>query len=311
MIISRLRRGFTLIELLVVIAIIATLVAILLPAVQQAREAARRSTCKNNLKQLGIALHNYHDTHNVFPSGQYQSVSYDVGATTNEKNKNRYCWMQMILPFMEQTALYDQLAPQFSGSTASYQWTGRESIIPSFSCPSDPANPKVNSFGFHGNYLAVHGGSSLQASSTDTSGRNCNGIFFVQSAIRIADITDGTSNTAMMGEIVLVPTAEEVANADRRGAYFNAQHGNVTLALRDNPNTPQPDMQYTGRYVSTSKAPAAVAGSYYRTNARSYHQGGVQMTFADGSVRFLSENISNTTYLRLGNRKDGEVIGEF
>lgn len=298
------RCGFTLIELLVVIAVIAVLVAILLPAVQQAREAARRSTCKNNLKQLGIALHNYHDTHKVFPPGQFQRPSGSLGPSPLVK---RYCWMQMILPFIEQSALYDKISPNFGGTLQTWSWEGRETVIPTLSCPSDPAAPKVNSFGFHGNYLAVHGSESFL-----NAGQDRNGSLFVISGVRLADIFDGASNTAIMGEINLVDASLESSTVtDRRGAYFNAQHGNVLIAMRDTPNG-APDQLNSSFYINTVDAPAATAsGGYFRTAARSHHKGGVQFTFADGSVHFISDFINLTLYTYLGSRADGQVIGEF
>jgi len=295
--------AFTLIELLVVIAIIAILVALLLPAVQQAREAARRSSCKNNLKQLGLAMHNYHDTHRVFPPGYFCGVN----QSGPDWNYRRHCWMQAILPYIEQSTLFDQLMPQRNNRLDSWTWAGRESVIPALGCPSDPQSLKVNTNrGFHGNYMGVHGSVSLQNSTND---RSAPGMFFVESKIRMADITDGTSNVAMMGEIILVE-----GTTDRRGAYYMTSFNtaNVTIALRDAPNTSVPDRGNLAAMVNSLPfAPAEESTTTVHQNARSFHKGGAQFVLADGSVRFLSANIDQITYNRLGDRSDGQVLGEF
>lgn len=297
-----LRSGFTLIELLVVIAIIAILVALLLPAVQQAREAARRSSCKNNLKQLGLAMHNYHDTHQVFPPGYFCGIN-QSGTTWNFR---RHCWMHSVLPFLEQSALYDKLMPQRDSQLDSWTWAGRESVIPTLGCPSDPLQHKVNTRGYHGNYMAVHGSPSLQNGTND---RSAPGIFYVESKTRMASIIDGTSNVAMLGEIILVEGA-----TDRRGAYYMTSFNtaNVTIALRDAPNTSVPDRGNLAIMVDYIPfAPAEESTTTVHQNARSFHSGGAQFVLADGSVRFISENVDKTTYNRLGDRADGQPLGEF
>lgn len=298
------RRGFTLIELLVVIAIIAILVALLLPAVQQAREAARRSTCKNNLKQLGIAMHNYHDTHRVFPPGYFAGFN-ETGGTWNYR---RIGWMQMILPYIEQGPLFDQFQPQRQAQALPWAWTGRDSVIPVLSCPSDPAAGKVTSHGFHGNYVGCQGNQGM----TSGNQRNMNGMFFVESRINMADIGDGTSNSIMMGEILLVKDAN-----DRRGRYFITgwNTANVTFAAFLNPNSDQPDLgrstATTGIIDSPPWSPASNNTGTARLVARSRHRGGAQFGMADGAVRFISENVDNLTYQRIGNIDAGTVPGEF
>ena len=188
------RSGFTLIELLVVIAIIAILVALLLPAVQQAREAARRSSCKNNLKQIGLAMHNYHDVHSALPYGFY-SFEGDPNFS-----RNRDSWFQRLLPFVEQAALYDQ----YERSTGPQVWSDAEAArtrIATYLCPSNPEYAYTTSgMGayFRGNYGANSG--SINGQGTTTSS---NGLFFRNSRIRFADITDGTTNTILVGEGVV------------------------------------------------------------------------------------------------------------
>lgn len=212
------KRGFTLIELLVVIAIIAVLIALLLPAVQQAREAARRSQCKNNLKQLGLAMHNYHDTMETFPPGAMgQNLwSADPGSANPT---NRIGWPQMIFPYIDQGPLYNTIAPYFDGKnpgggTQSWNWPGTKTVIPSMMCPSDTASPKQNTYsspplGFQGNYQAVAAG--LLAHFNVNNGNSLDGMFYAQSRVRMRDLIDGSSNTAMMGELILQPDGSTTA----------------------------------------------------------------------------------------------------
>lgn len=296
------RQAFTLIELLVVIAIIAILVALLLPAVQQAREAARRSSCKNNLKQLALAIHNYHDVHGVIPPGYYAGVN----QTGTAWNYRRICWMQSTLPYLEQSALYDSVMNDREAQVNSWQYADAEVKVPSLSCPSDPNSGKISPRGFHGNYLLSHGGHSLDPANDGD--RNGQGMAFVESRVRFRDVTDGTSNVVLAGEILLVPDPD-----DRRGAYFMTgwDSANVTVALRDTPNSPLPDTGRAQIIKDVPFAPAVNASTWFRVNARSQHKGGAQFALVDGSVRFISANIDLTTYRNLGNRDDGNVLGEF
>ena len=315
------KRGFTLIELLVVIAIIAVLIALLLPAVQQAREAARRSQCKNHLKQLGLALHNYHDTMTVFPPGGvgYTMWSADPG-TTNPTN--RICWMQMILPYLDQQPLYNQISPYFDGknpggATASWNWPGIKTVIPVLMCPSDPANPKINTYstslGFQGNYLAVASGTTHF---NVGSGLALDGIFYSQSRTRIRDLVDGVSNTLMVGEMILQPDASTTGlglnQNDWRGAYWDNYGGTVFVSTLNPPNTDQPDCHIScvSKPISPCIAGANGSGSSIQY-FRSYHVGGAHGVMADGSVRFFSSNINTATFKWLGARNDGNVVGEY
>ncbi len=296
------RKGFTLIELLVVIAIIAILIALLLPAVQQAREAARRSTCKNNLKQIGLALHNYHETHRVFPFGQMHPIS-----TALAGEDRRVMWMHMLLPFLDQSTLYNTISPRFVGTTGALTWPGRETILPVFMCPSDPESGKIETAGgsrqgFHGNYVVCAGSTTF---GTTGQGLSLNGLFYVRSNTRMRDITDGTSNTAMASEILLTP---DTTAHDLRGRYYNAWEGNVWFSTLNPPNTTVGDR--SSYCVSAVRRPCASSGENVQY-ARSMHVGGAHTLLADGAVRFISDNIDTTTWNNVGARNDGKVLGEF
>lgn len=300
-------RGFTLIELLVVIAIIAILIALLLPAVQQAREAARRTQCKNNMKQMGLAMHNYHDTFNVFVFGSrgFQSSPDDT----------RMCFFQSILPYVEQTAMYNQV--NFSATswanitTLGTTYVSTNTLImtpvPAFMCPSDPGSGKrqVSTAvrGFYSNYLPIHGSGPMGPVATTTQ----NGMFYIISSTRIRDVTDGTSNTAMMAEIILTP--ESIY--DGRGRVWESYDGNTLVSTMNPPNTTIADniTQACGN-CTTPRAPCVNSGSLQMA-ARSVHTGGVHITLADGAVRFVSDNINTATWNNLGARNDGVVLGDF
>ncbi len=303
------RQGFTLIELLVVIAIIAILVALLLPAVQQAREAARRSSCKNNMKQLGLAMHNYHDTHGVFPPGLITLPS--TCGHPNFVNNRLWGWGTMILPYVEQSALYDQLRPEGCNNPLAAPDTLFNGIallqqpIASFVCPSD-AGPPVNSF--FGNYSKSNYVISLQIGGNNTS-------------VRMRDILDGTTNTFLFTEraLRLSPQGNRSVGGMIWGRHNNTDAGSQ---LRANfpINTPHPTTD-TGN-------PSGSDGNCIRHGSSSQHKGGAHFVMCDGAVRFVSENIAsnpaarscspsaahtgpNFTYQNLYIRDDGNVIGEF
>ncbi len=337
------RRGFTLIELLVVIAIIATLVAILLPAVQQAREAARRSTCNNNLKQLGIAIHNYHDTYNVFPPG-YVDIKPNPGIQDNE---GYWSWSVFIMPFMEQGAAYDALNP--GPKTATQAMSSNQSIMqaafPSFRCPSDTAPQHQDVSNCAGCAIQNTSGTNLGLSITNYLGVNSSalvrynkatnyldgttgatGIFYRNSSTRFRDITDGLSNTALIGERAYIRSGRRNLAGDLFAARDRDGNGpdsrtwpDASTASASGHYYDQGLVRIVGSTLDAVNPVLPTGGQNDRFHAfSSLHQGGAQFVLCDGSVRFVSENIqANTTGATdtlmefFGCMADGKVMGEF
>lgn len=300
------RKGFTLIELLVVIAIIAVLIALLLPAVQQAREAARRSTCKNNLKQLGLALHNYHDVHNTFPPGNiYGSRN---GTSYNGSNvRNGFGWQVMILPMLDQANIYNQFNFNwsYSDSANSNNRNISRTPIPTFLCPSatEVKSPHTTE-GPNGehtlHYWGVQGprgtnpqtGTAYQIaygySGTDRGGWSTHGVFFFNSKIRFGDINDGTSRTFAVGEASW--NGNDQRRAWHRGGNDNDAH---CLSARN-----------ISRPINEKVVPTTTVND---TPMGSEHVGGAHFLMADGAVRFVSENINMDVYLSTSSRNGAEV----
>ncbi|QDU35884.1 Type II secretion system protein G precursor [Maioricimonas rarisocia] len=294
------RRGFTLIELLVVIAIIAILIALLLPAVQQAREAARRSQCKNNLKQIGIALHNYHDTHSVFPPGQIR------GRTGGIEYGNAASWGAMILPYMDQGPLYNQLDFNRGLFEDPNKTVIRGlSAIPFTICPSDSDRPGTRAV--HGsttpNYMSSMPGTSYFGNAgafnnwSDSTNPRLSGGFFTTDPALPSDMSrlkDGSSNTIAVGEA----SARIWSGGSWLGLQQNTQ---TTSAPGSDTACCQDWFNNFAMYPITNKFVSGMERASLRYG--SDHDGGAQFLFADGSVRFISENINhildqtgNTTY---------------
>jgi prepilin-type N-terminal cleavage/methylation domain-containing protein/prepilin-type processing-associated H-X9-DG protein len=300
--------GFTLIELLVVIAIIAVLIALLLPAVQQAREAARRSQCKNNLKQMGLALHNYVETYGCFPGAYYgRRYGSDDGCTYASRRVSvaapGWGWGVMLLPYLDQTALYNQMP---FNTVNNINLTNMKPLgqtpVGVYRCPSD-IGPRLNS-NFHdfatSNYRANFGtlqvGSSYSGCGTSPRYEDLtNGMFGANSFTRFRDITDGASNTVAIGEIVLA----KFLDVERVGSIWMGQY--MTSA--------------SGYSVPDLNMGTLSSNVYYRvngTNTRAYtsfHMGGAHFLFADGSVHFLSESTdADNVLMNLSRKSDGNVV---
>ena len=308
------RHAFTLIELLVAIAIIAILIALLLPAVQAAREAARATQCRNNTKQIVLALHNYHDRMNVFPSGW---------TAEQPRNHHGWGWGAMILPELEQSALFNALSmaePITSNNNKPVLMTQ----VSTYLCPSDPfsqtATVRVqepeffrglgdSAFFFHppppklfevakSNYAAVFGSNSIVA---DPAGGN--GIFCRNSAVRLRDITDGTSTTAIIGE--RRPTQRQGKGFDG-SLVVDIDIVDLTLWIGAIPWSTDADLRTTGTgFVPPNSTDRSFPGF------NSAHPGRLFFALADGSVRSISPTVDMTVYEALMTRSGGESIGEF
>jgi len=323
--------GFTLIELLVVIAIIAVLIALLLPAVQQAREAARRSQCKNHLKQIGLALHNYHDIYNGFPIGARAGGDI-AGGTDASRWVYGVNWRVSIFPQIDQAPLFNKLnfnTGSFSGYSVIPADGGNEVLsgvlIPPYGCPSSAVDPLHNSttpyYDNAGKMQVVHY-VGIAGAYPDPAGRDAecgtsnygvpcnNGLLRPAAMTRLRDATDGSSNTLIVSEQSgLVGTVPISANygggwnglskpgpaTGSVGAYFAA--GITTV--RWEPNTKTPTNVYSGEPYGSN------------TILNSFHVGGIHALSADGAVRFISNNINMDTLRGICSMNDGVVVGEF
>lgn len=337
------KRGFTLIELLVVIAIIAILIALLLPAVQQAREAARRTQCKNNLKQLGLALHNYHDVYNTFPIGAVGSDQWGWGMS----------WYMRILPMLEQAPLYNQLT--FNGTHHGWTCCGdaagtangaafAKASIAAVICPSSPMPAKRDSGGantMHAQYYgisgAVNGNGYTNPQNKQITCCGCcggqqgtgffssSGTFAIAESFGFKDFTDGSSNVMGVAEASNYVYDRSLATGGTRTVLVNGVHGMmmgsphpVTIDAWGGGGTmDRPFNLNTVRYppnapVINNDVNWPGVGDNFGSNnpLNSAHTGGIQGLLNDGSVRLLSDNIDMLTLKRLCARNDGQTLGE-
>lgn len=326
----RSRRGFTLIELLVVIAIIAILIALLLPAVQQAREAARRTQCKNNLKQIGLAIHNYHDVYRAFP------FSWMIGDDLNAS-----VWGIAILPYLDQAPLFNQIDPDLPPWGSAANIAAIRTPLNVYMCPSTPDstihNYDYSPAGFpitftaaRSDYIVTSGvrsGFADVAYGGNPGGQRGGAFHFVgfdiaasppgpsgNSISRMADVIDGTSSTMLIGERVGGSNIYRLNQVDAAltgalggtngGGWGDILNGEEWFAGALFDGTPPPFSPNGGPCV-VNCTNARSAGLY------SFHVGGIQILLADGSVRFLSENIDSFVFAGLVTDAKGEIIGEF
>ncbi len=291
------RVGFTLVELLVVIAIIGVLVGLLLPAVQQAREAARRMSCSNNLKQIALAMHNYHDTHSRFPPGT-SSCCWGT-------------WQPLILPFVEQenvSRLYvnwggnDDTGPRYGSEPNRTDVTSRR--FETFSCPSDTDNAPIGPITNH-NYAVNYGNTDYRQRA------NLNDVIFGEAPfspnrndkLGFKTMTDGTSNTLLVSEV------RQGQDRDLRGFTWWGDATGFTAYLA--PNSPLPDRLYTSYYcnpVPGMPCDASTADNPTMFASRSRHTGGVNSALGDGSVRFTSDSIDLIVWRAMSTAQGQEVV---
>ncbi len=305
------RPGFTLIELLVVIAIIAILIALLLPAVQQAREAARRTQCKNNLKQIGLAIQNYEGTYKLFPpsstSGFGQGVWNYPGSGPTDPNIHLHSFASLILPFIEGANLHDAINYNVSAlDPANHPMASQ--VLSFYRCPSYAGGDYsteamyVTTVGYDEfairNYVAMGATTVLGLSGSVPA----DGIMFPGSKTGFRDVTDGSSNTILIAE-----TREENA-----AVWIDGTSAAVAARWLDPTQAPT----YAGTTVSINHTPYFQAGLFPNSIGQawgpsSFHPGGAHHLLCDGSTQFLSDNLDVTVYDALSSRNGGEVVGEY
>jgi prepilin-type N-terminal cleavage/methylation domain-containing protein/prepilin-type processing-associated H-X9-DG protein len=307
------RRGFTLIELLVVIAIIAVLIALLLPAVQSAREAARRMQCVNNLKQIGIAVHNYHDVRGALPGAELAYNVTSLSALTH------------MLPFLEQSTIYNAVNFSITYNTPENN-TAQNTRVATFLCPSDIAD-KHPEYGGQTNYMADMGSWIvwMAAAGPNTTLAPPNGVFYGNSATRFADVVDGLSNTTFFSERILADFTNGEISPIGDVFFSPAQPTTLDAAVQacqavdiTNPASQFPLFMgapwINGQHVFLHVTGPNTRSCGFFTALRasmppsSRHPGGVNTLMGDGSVKFVKDAISLPTWRALGTRAGGEIV---
>ena len=304
------RRGFTLVELLVVIAIIGILVALLLPAIQAARESARRMSCSNNLKQMGLALHGYHDARKAFPAG--------VAGGRVARPEEGYGWAVALLPYMEEQSLYDRMKPDWQAAPFRRAFNETGAIVPGgdavltvFRCPSSGMLPQLTEATVE--FVNGYATSDYKAcNGSDTSGHDGHGMFCTirelwdlngRTKLSIKDVTDGLTQTIAFGESAYYMTAGP-SEINKWPFWIGGVVEDESALFKSNERNPI-NCQITGKSVD------AFGDAIDDACAFSWHTGGAFFCFGDGSVHFLQESIDIATYENLGNIADGNVVRDF
>ncbi len=303
-------RAFTLIELLVVIAVISVLMALVLPAVQSVRETARRTQCLNNLKQVGLALHNYHDFHRIFPPA---CVRPD-GFTDNGRDQPRSTWAIAILPMLEQANLYGHFQSEVD-STNVMNLEVTSARLAGYLCPSDPGTnvlfePILTAWYSRSNYAANFGSASWGVKFWQDP--KYRGVMGQNSGVRFAGITDGLTNTVCVAEIRAVPSPR-----DNRGAWAFPAPGASSVGLDCDRECQGINGDPSHDWIPyCSPSPGQLPCTFQNmeeSNAgpRSLHPQSANVLFSDGSVRGISDSLDRKVAYRLFTSSDGEMVGEF
>ena len=322
MLLNNRKSAFTLVELLVVIAIIGILIGMLLPAVQQVREAARRATCLNNIRQQGLAFHMYHDTVNEFPIGAKNTANWGVG------------WHIQLLPHLEQRALYDNTDQRFNSFSAGYGTTYNNITVPAFVCPSSPfealleggfssnaeTSQRAHYYGFAGAVDdTADGGTFAEIRNRPSENRGIisgGGLVLVNQAVSIADATDGTSNTAIVGECAdfLTDANQLQIRANQGLGLCVSTNGRGVVDGTNVSNFNQSVQTLTSIRYPVNHGDGSLEGvgiGNFNNGLLSAHTGGANVCYADGSAHYVSGSIDLLTLKQLVTRDDGFVLGEF
>jgi prepilin-type N-terminal cleavage/methylation domain-containing protein/prepilin-type processing-associated H-X9-DG protein len=337
----RVRRGFTLVELLVVIAIIGILVGLLLPAVQAAREAARRMQCSNNIKNISLAIHNYESAYKRLPAGNTAYVGMNTGAQRNNATpevvngfyNGMWSWSAYVLPFMEGSSLYAQInfnrrpwveergdawfydsGPDNTTSAVVNQAVCTQ-MPPTFACPSTPqtSTGRYKDYALNagqgpdGGTIILQSGTPINSCCPERA-TQANGIAYKNSFLRMSSITDGTSGTLMMLEQAsMIPKWRFPTNP-----IFWVNHQSQGLSISNQGGTPFPPNQNPIFQVSRPGSPFSNAAGIGLTGrcSRSWHTGGINVSMCDGSVRFLADTIAGIPWRAMHTRDGGEVVTE-
>ncbi len=323
---SPIRPGFTLIELLVVIAIIGVLIGLLLPAVQKVRESANRISCENNLKQIGLALHNYHDTHRSFPPGYVSTPGIGLMDPESGDWGPGWGWLTILLPYVEQENLYKALNLNLPcwdpANTALVRTPVKIYLCPSANNPEDTVNIvdiNLNTLAVfaRANYVHNVGWNDLwSAPATVDYNQVANGVMYRNSRIRIASVTDGLSNTVFVGERTpylsdadwpgVVPNSRhfaynQFASLGTGGAGINHDDGGSYVGAHSGPS-----IYEVPQVIHPPNSPLGHTDEMY-----SLHPGGANVLLGDGSVHFIDESIALSIWSALSSRNGGEVVGDY